>query len=429
MLWGLCLGLLCVEAGAWTAVSDPARRAQAPEVAVGPDGSIHVIWLDKGPLGTADQRGHDASHGHSHQSFTDLMYSRSDDGGETFTPPLRINRADGEVWGFSVSKPRIGVGPTGVVHVFYPANTVSGVTGKAVASSMHVRSVDGGRSFSSPLQLNGDGEDDLSELVHGGLSQAHVFGTMTVAADGDVYTFWLDTRGMQAARPLSAVYLRASRDDGATFEAERAVFNGETCPCCQLTAVTRGDTVYLGSRHVSPDDIRMPSVSRSVDGAATFGERVPIGGTPWQLDGCPLKPTALAVEGEHVYTLVHNGAEQPPGLLFARSEDGGATFGPTLRIHPDAAVSDSPALVTSARGLYAVWHAKTDGERRVFHRSSTDQGSTWSAVAELAAPAGAAAYPAAAARPDGSTVVVWQQGEQILMDIIWTPVSCAACKQ
>jgi len=423
-------GSIARTADAWTGVSDPARRAQAPEVAVGPDGSIHVVWLDKGPLGTADRRGEAAGHGHSHQSFTDLMYARSDDGGGSFSAPLRVNARDGEVWGFSVSKPRIGIGPPGIVHVFYPANRVSSRTGKAVASSVHVRSTDGGRTFSPPRQLNGDGEQDLSALVHGGLSQAHVFGTLALGADGAVHAFWLDTRGMRPERPLSAIYAATSRNDGASFEPERALYDVDACPCCQLTATAAGEALYLGSRQVSADNIRTPTVAVSRDGGRSFGARVGIGGTPWQLDGCPLKPTALAAEGEYVYTLVHNGAEQPPGLLFARSTDGGHRFGPATRIHPGATVSDAPMLVAAWRGLYAFWHAKAGGgERRVFMRTSTDHGASWSAVTELAAPTGAAAYPAAAAMPDGSVAVVWQQGERILADVVWTPVECAACRK
>lgn len=427
-LAGIALCLAASSAAAWTPVSDPARRGQAPEVAVGPDGAIHVIWLDKGPLGTADPRGDAAGRGHSHQSFTDLMYARSEDGGAGFSTPVRVNARDGEVWGFAVSKPRIGVGPTGVIHVFYPANSTSAATGKPVASSVYVRSTDGGRTFSPPLQLNGDGEQDLSDLVHGGIAQAHVFGTMTVTRDDRIHTFWLDTREMRRERPLASVYQRSSPDGGASFGEERRLFLADTCPCCQLTAAASGGgAVYLGSRGVSPGDVRMPTVTATRDGGATFGERIAVGGTPWQIDGCPLKPTALAAEDRFVYTLVHNGAEQPPGLLFARSTDGGRSFGPAVRVHPEAAVSDSPALAATSRGLYAFWHAKAGGERRIFMQTSTDHGESFSPVSELPAPGGTGSYPAAAPAPDGGAVVVWQQGEQILAAKVYTPVSCKSC--
>ncbi|MGA0073317.1 MAG: sialidase family protein [Steroidobacteraceae bacterium] len=418
-----CLGLACWSiCEASVAVTDGTRRAQAPEVAVGSDGSIHVIWLDKGPAGMADRKGSDKSGGHSHQSYTDLMYARSDDGGKSFSPAVRVNPREGEVWGFSVAKPSIGVGPGGVIHVAYPANATSPLTGKAVASSLYVRSLDGGKTFSEPLQMNADVPGDLSELVHGGLSQAQVFGTMAVSAQGDVYAFWLDTRDMTPEHTLSSTYMRASHDNGASFEMERMLYQADACPCCQLTALAdSAGRVLLGSRMVGEENLRSPTVAVSTDRGASFGSRVAAEGTPWKLDGCPLKPTALAAQGNVLHTLVHNGAETPPGLLYSRSIDGGRSFEPAIRIHPDAAVSDSPSLAASAGTLYAFWHAKADGVRRIFSRRSIDDGASWGPVVELEAPEGTGSYPEAAALPDGRAVVVWQQGEQVFAALVGAP--------
>jgi len=103
-------------------VSDEGRRAISPEIAVGPDGAINIIWLDKGLTANRPPPKPRKPGEHSHRSATDLYFSRSEDGGSTWSDPQRINEIDGEVWGFSVSKPRIGVGPSGTLHVFYPAN-------------------------------------------------------------------------------------------------------------------------------------------------------------------------------------------------------------------------------------------------------------------------------------------------------------------
>jgi hypothetical protein len=396
-------------------VSTEGRRAQAPEVAVGQDGSIHVIWLDKGTVGTQDQKGtHTNASGHTHQAFSDLMYARSIDGGQSFTKPVRVNQEAGQVWGFSVSKPTVAIGAAGVVHIMYPVNAISSKIGKSVASSYYVQSSDGGNSFSKPLQLNSDPDEDLSELVSGGLAQAQVFGAMSVSPAGDIYTFWLDTREMNATDMLSSVYLRLSHDNGATFEQERRLFPADTCPCCQVTSVVdESGGIYISSRIVSSEKIRTPTISVSRDGGKTFSERTGTGGTPWQLDGCPLKATAIAAQGEHVYTLVHNGAEEPPGLLFARSANGGMAFEPPSKIHPGALVSDSPSLAVTDVALFAAWHAKTEGLRKVFARISHDQGQSFGAVMQLPTIGSSVGYPEVAAFPDGSVAVVWQDDETI----------------
>lgn len=429
--------LLLVLAGVGAAqaevvtVSDAGRRAQAPSVAVALDGSIHVVWIDKGPTGTADRLGRSHSPGgHTHQAWSDIYYAKSTDSGKTFSMPMRVNAEDGAVWGFAVSRPNINVGPTGTVHVFYPANEISGTIGKPVAVSHYVRSTDGGKTFSRPVRLNGEPAEDLAEVVHGGLSQAHVFGTMSAGPDGSVFTFWLDTRDMTAARPVSKVYMNVSRDDGATWEGEREVFGADACPCCQLTStVDEKGRLYLGQRIVHEDNQRDPVVATSSDGGRSFSERVKVAGKPWVLEGCPLKPTVLAAGEGHLYTAVFNGAIEPTGVLFSHSPDGGRRFEEAMPLHPEATVSDSPSLVSTSRGLYAFWHAKAAGERRVYMRTSTDHGASWSAVTEVEAPAGAGGYPAAAGMPDGAAALVWQQGEQILATKVFTPVSCGSCEK
>jgi hypothetical protein len=64
---------------------------------------------------------------------------------------------------------------------------------------------------------------------------------------------------------------------------------------------------------------------------------------------------------------------------------------------------------------------KAGDGRRVYLRSSRDHGTSFGPIGELQAPKGTVAYPDAAAMPDGSIVVAWQHGEQILAQRISTP--------
>ena len=418
---------LALPAGlAATAVSFPERRAQAPSVAVGKDGSIHLVWLDRGTLGTADKVGAHEAGGHSHQSWSDVYYSRSDDGGKTFSTPQRVNAADGEVWGFSVSKPSIGIGPSGTVHVAYPANEISDTSGKPVAVMHYVRSTDGGKTFSKPLRLNTNPPEDLSAAVHGGLAQAQAFGTLSVGPEGNVYAAWLDTRVMKTQTAASATFMSVSRDDGKTWEAEREVSGADACPCCQLTStIGSSGELIVATRVVHEGNQREPMVSVSHDGTKTFSARVGVGGPAWVLDGCPLKPTALAASGKLLHTAVFNGAAQPTGVLYTRSTDGGKTFEQPLTLHPEAAVSDAPAVAAQGKNTFVFWHAKlAGGERRVYGRTSTDGGAHFGAVFPVGAAAGASSLPSASMLPNGNAVVAWQQGEQVVLATL--PAATAA---
>ncbi|MFM7065960.1 MAG: redoxin domain-containing protein [Gammaproteobacteria bacterium] len=422
-------GAAVTEAGvAGVAVSDAGRRAQAPSVAVGSDGSIHVVWLDKGTIGTADKLGAHAPGGHSHQSWSDVFYAHSSDGGKTFSRPRRVNAQDGEVWGFSVSKPSIGISRRGTLHIAYPANEISATNGKPVAVMHYVRSTDGGRSFSTPLRLNTNPPEDLSAAVHGGLAQAQAFATLAVGPEGDVYAAWLDTRVMIHQTRASSTYLRVSRDDGQTWEPEREAFGADACPCCQLTStIGSAGELHVASRLVHEDNHREPTVTVSRDGARTFSPRVGVGGPAWVLDGCPLKPTAIAAAGALVHTAVFNGAVQPSGVLYSRSAEGGRSFGEGVKLHPEATVSDAPALAASGDHAFAFWHAKVGaGERRVYGRLLTAGGAHLGPVFAVGAGRGASSLPAAATLEGGGAVVVWQQGEQVMSARLPPPASPAS---
>ena len=203
-------------------VNEAGHKAQAPEIAIGPDGGVHLVWIDEN---TAPQE--HAEHGHSHMAATNLFYARSSDGGRTFGTPLRLNSKDGDVWGFSVSKPRVVVGQNGTVHVFYPGNDVNPTNGKPEAVALYTRSTDGGKSFSAPQRLNAMGTTDASEFVHGGLTHAHVFGTLAVDGKGAVYALWIDTRDMAQASDSGKVFMAVSRDDGKSFEKDREILPAE----------------------------------------------------------------------------------------------------------------------------------------------------------------------------------------------------------
>ena len=80
------------------------RGSTNPEIAIGPDNSIHVVWIDES------------------QDITkpDVFYSWSKDGGKRFNPPQNISNTPG-----ICSAPSIVVADTGAVHVAW-LDTTSG---------------------------------------------------------------------------------------------------------------------------------------------------------------------------------------------------------------------------------------------------------------------------------------------------------------
>jgi BNR repeat-like domain len=397
----------------------PANRISAsPDIAIGPDGGINVIWVDKGeardapaapPRPTGPQSG-----GHSHKTYNNLYFARSTDGGRTFSQPLRISAKDGELWGFATSRPRIAVGKSGVIHVFYHANRRDPSASRQAVDARYSRSTDGGKTFSPSRTLN----SESGGLDDGELNEAHCFGGMGVAPNGDVHAFWIDTRHMTSEKENGSIYTAVSRNEGKTFERERMLFRATACPCCQLNvAFSPKGEVILSSRNVTADGARDSSVAVSKDGGRTYSAFVATTPNKWMINACPLKPAMLATDKDgRIYAAWFSGAEKPAGSFFAVSEDGGKSFSTPIALHAEASTPDRPQIAVSGEGgVTVVWDAVAGQVRRVYLRNSTDHGKTFGPVVELDAPAGAANYPAVASTRDGKTFVAWQQNNRVMI--------------
>jgi hypothetical protein len=418
MIRGLSLAAWLVAAAAASAggpveVSPAGHKAMAPEIAVAADGAIHIIWLERTPEGEhIAAQGAASKEGHTHEAQADLWLARSADGGATFSTPVRINPQRGAVWGFPVSKPRLVATADGTLHVFYPGNSQVPGSGKPIVLPMYTRSTDGGRSFSAPSTLGTVPASDHSDLVRG-LANAECFGTLTADGQGGVFAYWVDTRDMSAENTNGKIFSAVSIDGGRSFAPEFEVFPADACPCCQITATTHAGRVYMGSRQVNAAGERNSVVAVSSDRGRTFEPRVRWGGAGWKIEACPLKATALAIDGDHVYAASFDGGANPQGAAISRSTDGGKSFGEAMPLHPGAAISDAPVLAISGELLVAAWHAKTGAERRIHVSVSRDRGASFGTPAELPAPAGTGIYPVLAPRGNG-VQVAWQQGDRIV---------------
>ncbi len=404
-------------------VSEAGRRATSPEIAVGPDGAINIIWLDRGLTADRPAPKPRKPGEHSHRSSTDLYFSRSEDGGTTWSTPVRVNDSDGEVWGFSVSKPRIGVGPNGTIHVFYPANDYAEGIKKDIVSARYRRSTDNGKSFSAAITMNRPVTSDREDILGEGLAMTNSFGTMGVAPDGTVIAAWQNVATMKDDSEGADGVVAVSTDDGESFSEEIVAMPGnKVCPCCQLTLAFGEDTALMGLRYLF-DEGRDSMVARSTDGGKSFTPGGRLDFAPWDINGCPLKPTELAIDGDSVYAAAYTGGETPAGLYFTHSTDGGTTFAGKQQVHPAAAMADAPALTVDGNGnVRLVWHAKVDGERRLYTSTSTDGGATLSAPVEIASPAGKSMHPASAVAGNGTVYVTWEQeNEEVFVTALPAP--------
>lgn len=419
----VCVALSCAvlnaeqtvspAAAEWTAVSPASMASQSPDLAIGPDGSINIVWL--GENSAPPNAAQIARLGHSHDSSTNLYFSRSTDGGRSFSPPQQINSGNGDVWGFAISKPRIAIGSDGVIHILYPGNTKNSTTGESETVALYVRSTRDASRFNAPRRLNVDALTDTLTKDDGGS-----FATIAVGPKGLVYTAWIDTRRMTTGETAGAA-LAVSSDGGQRFTPDVEILPSIVCPCCQLSsAVDSRGRLILGMRLVDGEFRDNEIVALSAQGKRVdFRQRV--SGARWALEGCPRKPTALAIRNDIWAVAYYSGAEKPDGIYSVWSQDGGKTWSSPQALHPAATLSDAPSMTFAGERLYVVWQARMEsGGYRLYGSFSDDGGRRFSAPIALPIPDGVARLPTIGAHADGSIQIAWQHDRSI-KTLRWRP--------
>ena len=310
----------------------------------------------------------------------DLFYVRSDDGGKTFSDPLRVNsHPESIVITGTIRGPHLALGKGGRVHVAWMGS------GKAEPK---------GAGKSVPMlytRLNdaGDGFEPQRNVIQ---QKPGLDGGGSVAADreGNVYVAWHapethhaggghgspqhaprqdDKRAPQKhQRPAGhgadeadrTVWVTRSRDDGKTFQAETRAITAKTgvCACCGMD-IFAGDegkvvVVFRSAREMVNRDIH---VLASDDYGKTFKVALV---DPWNVGTCVMSTASMTEAGDGILAAwetrgqIHV-ARLNPGAAEDKDNKPSAVPGPDTggkgRKHPSVAAN--------GRGQYVV--AWTEG--------------------------------------------------------------------
>jgi hypothetical protein len=173
------------------------RVVQGPQVAVAPDGTVYVAWLD-----TTDDD--------SFKGQAEIHLARSDDGGRTFVRlgpavrflelPFRPRTAFFRYWGSNF--PHLAVGPKGEVYLVYAARPPENP--RDDGDVYFLRSLDRGQTWSRPIRL---GEEAKG---------TQFFPTLAVDPKGGIHVMWADTRQDPSGLRYHIHYTR-SLDGGETW--------------------------------------------------------------------------------------------------------------------------------------------------------------------------------------------------------------------
>ena len=339
-------------------VSKSSGSSFNPLISVDRQGGINVVWISDAP------------------GSNDVFFSRSTDGGATFSAPLNLSndRAD------SLS-PQLAVDGSGNINVVWESDDIT-------FGILFSHSTDGGATFSAPV--------DLATNTGGSFGAQ-----LALAPDGSISVVWEDD-----SNSGSTISYSRSIDNGATFSAPKNLSSNLGNSFESQIAVDAGGNIDVLWADSTPGNFDI-FFSRSTDQGATFS-------SPKNLSnsltnslhahlGVDATGGAYAVWEENV--AADAGKKD---IFFARSSDSGANFSAPTNLSNTFGNSSKACLIVDATGaINLTWRDDTPGLTNIFFTRSQDAGATFSTSQNLSNDSGSSTDGQIAADKNGDLNVVW----------------------
>ena len=225
-------------------------------------------------------------------------------------------------------------------------------------------SSDDGATWSEPLRAH----DDASPTEHG-------FVSMVPWRDGAALT-WLDGRDMivdpaSGVRGAMSVRFRTLEPDGHL--GPEVLLDDRTCECCQTALARVGEGLVAAYRDRSESEVRDIAVVRGA------GERwtapAPLSTDGWEIPGCPVNGPQLSGAEQALASAWYTGVGGAPRVSVAFSEDGGATWGPRIRIDEGLPLGRVDIERLDDGSAVVVWLEASDDAPRLLARRVWPDGS------------------------------------------------------
>lgn len=356
-----------------------------------------------------------------------LRYTRSEDGGETWSAPVAIDTGAAPLAPMKRGNDvQIAASGTRLVAVWQTSG--AGFRGRGPLAT--AISNDGGKTWTAAPNPADDGS-------RGG----HAFVDIAADASGAFHLVWLDDRtrgssagskephrlearspaagasgkhrmhgskgGKSAGEATQGLRYARSTDGGRTWS-RNATVDEKTCSCCWNTlAASPNGALYLLYRDAA--GTRDMALAQSNDGGRRWRNVSPVGAFGWKFEGCPHVGGGLAAPGD-LHSLVWTGEEHQSGMYYLRSGDEGSSWTAPLRIGESSAAHGDAAAMDPAR-IALVWDASDAQGAGVYAMDSGDNGQTWSQPRRLSAPGLTASHPRIVATPFGFRVF-WTEARE-----------------
>lgn len=390
-------------------ISRNADFSTTPQVAADGAGNIYAAWEDD----TANN--------------ANILFTRSTDGGKTFSTPKNLSNTSG----FS-SNPRVAIDAHGVIYVAWEDDATGNLEIFVSQSS------DGGLNFSTPTNVSNDPADSedpqlavdafgnvdvvwndknitmgifFAQSTDGGKTYStpknlasNLNGSfvpqMAVGQDGSISVAWED----DSATGQPSVSFAHSSDKGVTFSAAQKLSTGGAAFGAQLAVDASGNinVVWMDSTLGNQEIF----FSRSMDQGVTFSAPSDVSKGTGSADNPQIGTDANG----SIYVVWQD--DVPPmfsrDIYFARSGNGGVTFSAGQNLSNSTGDSTAPSLTVDAKSNIGVaWQEVATGRNHIFFTRSGDGGNTFDPVQDLSNDSGRSSEVQVAEDTKGNLNAVW----------------------
>lgn len=324
-----------------------------------------------------------------------LFHRASQDGGVTWSKPVRVNGGSDKLSAHHPGENPSIAGSGKRLVVAWTAPRQNARRGGLIQTAV---SDDGGTSWKN-------GPSPFSDAAGSQTFMRMVAAGDTASKSGALHMVWLDSReGQQGLR-----YAR-STDLGATWGKDAALAP-RTCDCCWNSIAARPGSAEVSVLYRGGEPRDMMHMA-STDGAK-WNAPASIGGFDWRINGCPHVGGALALRGQALHALVWTGKDGAQGLYHAALGTGGAegaagaaVWSKPVRLGGEDA-KNADLTVAADGSLAAVWD-EPGARGSPLRMARSSDGRQWSAPEIIAAKA-EATHPRAVATAKG-VVTLWLEG-------------------
>jgi predicted secreted protein with PEFG-CTERM motif len=323
------------------------------------------------------------------QSFlankSSIAFAKSNDDGTTFIPAIEINNNSKDS-----AFPQLAASDNHV-YVAWLERTSGNVT-----NLIFTKSDDAGATFSTPTAITNHASGNS--------------GIPIVSADGgQVYLMWEDNKAKNFD-----VFLSSSNDSGNTFSNTPTNISNNTGDSGAPQMIVDGNNIYAVWMDDSSGKFDI-LFSKSTDGGATFTKPVNVSRNS-QDSGYP----QFVVIGNNVYvTWTNVMTEKNYDIFFAKSSDGGQTFGTPVNVSNTPGGSGWPQISVDSGNVYISWVDNTPGPYDIYIAKSADDGNSFESPVDVNNGTYGSWYNTMASSPN-IVYLAWQQANSGSNDIMFS---------